>query len=122
VKIAKLDIVTCSDVIDQLKSIFTRHGIPETVVSDNCPQYAAQEFVKFAENQGFTHVISSQREVQTIKNLLKKSADPYNALLSYRAIPVECGYSPSDLLMGRQVPTKILVVPSILELHWVDSK
>jgi len=99
VEIAKLDTVTSSDIIIHLKSIFTRHGIPETVVSDNGPQYAAQEFVKFAENQGFTSITSSprypqsngkaERAVQTVKNLLKKSADSYNALLSYRATPLE---------------------------------
>ena len=59
VEIAKLNTVASSDVIIHVKSIFARHGIPETVVSDNGPQYAAQEFVKFAEDQGFTHIISS---------------------------------------------------------------
>ena len=132
VEIAKLETVASSDVIIHLKSIFARHGIPETVVSDNGPQYAAQEFVKFAEDQGFTHITSSprypqsngkaERAVQTLKNLLKKSADPYNALLSYRATPLECGYSPSQLLMGRQLRSKIPVVPSTLEPRWVESK
>ena len=47
VQIAKLDTAASSDVINHLKSILARHGIPEAVVSDNGPQYAAQEFVKF---------------------------------------------------------------------------
>ena len=101
-KIAKLNIVASLDVINHLKSIFARHGIPETVVLDNGSQYAAQEFVKFAENQGFAYVTISprytqsngkaERAVQTVKNSLKKSADPENALLSYRATTLECGY------------------------------
>ena len=42
VEIAKLVTVASSDVIIHLQSIFARHGIPETVVSDNGLQYAAQ--------------------------------------------------------------------------------
>jgi len=102
VKIAKLNIVASLDVINHLKSIFARHGIPETVVLDNGSQYAAQEFVKFAENQGFAYVTISPRytqsngkaeqAAQTVTNLLKKSVDPYNALLSYHSTPPEYGY------------------------------
>ena len=49
--------------------------------------------------------------MQTVKNLLKKSKDPYNALLLYRASPLHNGKSPSELLMGRKLKTKIPTVP-----------
>ena len=64
-EIAKLDTVASSYVIEHLKSIFARDGIQETVVSDNSPQYAAQEIVKFPEYQGFTHITSSPRYPQS---------------------------------------------------------
>ena len=35
---------TASTVITCLKSIYTRHGIPEKVISDNRPQYASEMF------------------------------------------------------------------------------
>eukprot|EP00794_Sanderia_malayensis_P006690 gene6690-7446_t len=83
---------TSEDVVEHMKSIFTRHGIPETVNSDNGPQYSASSFSKFSEEWGFTHLTSSPRypqsngepewAVQTVKNLLKKSGDPYLAMLS----------------------------------------
>ena len=43
----------------------------------------------------------AERAVGTIKELLKKSKDPYLALLAYRTTPLEVGYSPSQLLMSR---------------------
>lgn len=39
--------------------------------------------------------------MKTVKSLLKKSGDPYLALLAYRVTPLSNGYSPSQLLMGR---------------------
>ena len=36
------------DAIKALKSIFARHGVPETVRSDNGPQYSSAEFQTLA--------------------------------------------------------------------------
>ncbi len=101
-----------SNVIEHFKSIFARHGIPETVITDNGPQFVVQKFADFATAYKFKHVTSSprfpqsngeaERAVQTIKNLLKKASDPYIALLAYRATPLQNGYSPAQLLMGRR--------------------
>lgn len=44
IETAKLSTATSSDVISQLKSNFARYGIPDTVVSDNEPQYSAADF------------------------------------------------------------------------------
>ena len=37
--------------------------------------------------------------------MIKKSKDPYLALMSYRSTPLECGLSPAELLMGRKIRT-----------------
>ena len=42
-----------------------------------------------------------------MKNLLKKSEDPYLALMAYRSTPLEVGYSPSELLMSRTLRTTV---------------
>ena len=47
------------EVINRLKAIFERHGIPETVISDNGPQYSSAEFSKFAQEWGFAHITTS---------------------------------------------------------------
>ena len=137
VELAKLTTTTSQDIIRHLKSIFARHGIPETVVSDNGPQYASKAFDDFASVYGFTHVTSSpryaqangmaERAVQTVESLLKKSQDPYLALLSYRSTPLEHGYSPSELLMARRLRTTVPVIadqlkPSIPDFTRVKAK
>ena len=51
--------------ISHLKAIFARHGIPETVISDNGPQYSSAEFSKFAQKWGFSHLTSSPKYPQS---------------------------------------------------------
>ena len=110
--------------IAHLKSVFSRHGIPECVISDNGPQYSSEEFAKFSVQYGFTHVTSSpkyarsngvaERAVETVKQMLKKEKDPYLALLAYRSSPVLGLYSPAELLMGRKLRTTVIVHPAQL--------
>lgn len=117
IEIALLKGTTTSDIVTHMKSIFARHGIPETVISDNGPQYASREFAEFAKTYEFKHCTSSpyfpqgngeaERAVGTIKSLLGKNGDPYKALLAYRATPLQVGYSPAELLMGRILRTTV---------------
>ncbi len=46
-------------VVQSLKSMFARHGIPEEVVSDGGPQYSGSEFQKFSQEWEFKHTMSS---------------------------------------------------------------
>jgi len=48
-EIQKLSTTTSHAIIEALKTIFSRFGIPETVISDNGPQYSSTEFADFAE-------------------------------------------------------------------------
>ena len=93
-EVLKLRDTTAKGVTDALKAIFSRHGIPETLVSDNGPQYSSG---LFAVEYNFMHVTSSphyprsnghaERSVQTVKNILRKSEDG-NAHLSINPITV----------------------------------
>ena len=114
--------LTTKNIINKLKSIFARHGIPKVVMSDSAKQFLSNEFIGFSKNWNFTSVTSSphhqqsnglvERNIQTIKRLIKKCSDNeddiYMALLSYRNTPT-CGpYSPSQMLMSRYLRDNLI--------------
>ena len=128
-EVAKLTTTTSASVISALKNIFSRHGIPEVLISDNGPQFIASEMKAFASSYGFEHKTSSphypqsngqaERTVKTVKALLESANDPCMALLSYRATPFPwCGLSPAELLMGRRVRTTVPQVDKQLLPAW----
>lgn len=120
-------------VINSLKPVFARFGIPLKLITDNGPQYSSHEFKQFAEEWDFIHKTSSpryakgnalaERAVQTMKNLLKKakaSGQDFNkSLLVYRSTPLQCGLSPSQLLMHRRIRNNLPVNNS--SLHFSTS-
>lgn len=146
IELSKLESTSSASIINHLKSIMARHGVPETLVSDNGPQFSSKEFVLFAKDYGFSHVTSSpghasgneevERAVRTIKELLYAAKDPYSALLNYRNTPLANGYSPAELLMSRKIRTKLPELPRNLhpvlpnqrhlqereETSWVNMK
>ena len=128
---------TADDIINQTKSIFARHGIPEVVYSDNGPQFRSEAYKQFAAEYQFTHVTSSpyfpqsngeaERAVGTIKSLLKKEGDPYLALLAYRSTPLAVGFSPTELLMSRKLrsttpTTRELRKPEVPDVNIVRER
>ena len=50
-----------SKVVRCLKSMFSRHGIPEKVRSDNGPPFDSAEYAKFANDWGFMISTSSPK-------------------------------------------------------------
>ena len=125
------DKVTTSKVIEKLKDIFSRNGTPEVLISDNGPQFSSQEFKNFAREFDFKHETSSprypqsngmsERAVQTAKRIIN-TEDPVVSLMNYRATPhSSTGYSPSQLLYGRQIRTKLPVSPDSLKPNWPEK-
>ena len=51
-----LSSTTADKVIDSLEEIFSRHGLPVTLKSDNGPQFRSHEFREFCEENGIDHV------------------------------------------------------------------
>ena len=134
-EVVKLPDMRAATIVTNTKSIFSRHGIPEVVMSDNGPQYTSSEYKSFSEAWEFSHETSSprypqsnglaERTVQTVKNILTKAEesnrDPYLAILEYRNTQIDDIASPAQLLMSRRlrsiIPTttrqlKPMIVPA----------
>ena len=137
IEVAKSNNLTAQQVVDHTKSIFSRHGIPEVIVSDNGPQFSAELYAPFAREYGFDHVTSSphypqgngeaERAVKTVKSMLRKSGDLYLTLFMYRTTPLENGYSPAQLLMSRNLHTTLPVTreqrrPEVVRLSELEEK
>ncbi|UYV82871.1 K02A2.6-like [Cordylochernes scorpioides] len=134
-EISFLQNLTAQEVIGRLKSIFARHGTPETVKSDNGPQFQkvlGSEFSKFSKEWSFKHITSSPKFPQSngfieaiiknIKQSFKKEEDCYLTLQAYRTMPLESGYSPAELLMGRRLRTSVPAIESSLMPRYLDSE
>ena len=129
VEVSELESTTSHAVIQELKEQFSRHGIPDIVVSDNGPQFSSQEFDEFSLTWEFSHVTSSphhpksngkaESSVKAVKQLFKKAErdgkDPWLALLDYRNTPTEgINASPAQRLMSRRTRTLLPTASSLL--------
>ena len=110
---------TSSVTIEQLRSIFSTHGLPEVLVTDNGTSFTSVEFQEFMKNNGINHVKSApyhpasnglaEKAVQTLKGSMKKySPDNLNTqlvrfLFRYRITPHSTTgvVAPAELLLGR---------------------
>uniref|UniRef100_A0A915DR15 RNA-directed DNA polymerase n=1 Tax=Ditylenchus dipsaci TaxID=166011 RepID=A0A915DR15_9BILA len=120
-------------VISKLKSLFVRHGLPETLVSDNGTQFSSNVFRQFCKSNGVEQLFSpayhpqsngqAERFVATFKNALFKLKEGRNLLeaielflLSYRTTPCSSapnGVSPAEAFLGRKLRAKLdLLLPS----------
>ena len=59
IEVRYLHSTTATAVINKLRLIFSTHGIPEAIVSDNGPQFQCREFQTFAQEYEFLHRTSS---------------------------------------------------------------
>lgn len=97
IEVAELKVTSSEATVHGVKDVFAHHGYPETVVSDNRPQFSSETFNTFAKESCFAHVTSSPRylqanseaecAVQMVKCLWNKDTDQTRALLTYRATP-----------------------------------
>ena len=125
--------ITSEKTITELQKLFSTHGIPEQIVSDNGTQFTSLEFGEFLKKHGIKHMLSApyhpatngeaERFVQTFKHALKAARlDPGTLetnlarfLLSYRTTPnATTNVSPAELLFNRQIRTRLtIVVPKV---------
>ncbi|GFR65429.1 Pol polyprotein [Elysia marginata] len=100
-----------------MRQIFSEHGVPAFVRSDNGPHYSGNDFREFARIYKFQHITSSphyprsngfiESQVKIIKRTLAKArisgTDPNKALFSLRATPVDHNLPSPGEFLGRQL-------------------
>ena len=113
-----------SNVIEELRTLFAKFGIPESIVSDNGTCFVSEEFKAFLQSNGIKYTTSApyhpssnglaERAVQIVKRGLKKvtsgSMNTWLAkvLFSYRVTPQgTTGIAPAELLLGRSPRTRL---------------
>ena len=117
----KLLNLSSESVIDICKRSFARFGILDIVQTDNGPQFTSREFDSFRIKWEFSHSTSSpyraqsngkaEDAVETAKRLLKRSTDPYLALLEQRnTATAGMSTSPAQRQIGRSTRS---IVPQI---------
>ena len=110
-------------VISLLKEMFSEHGIPEVLHSNNGPQYASAQFADFCISWGISHKTSSLHYpqsngfakacIKSVKHALQwakySGADPHLAFLALQAMPINTKLpSPAELLYQCWLRTTIL--------------
>ena len=127
IEVDLLQSTTSIKIVNCLRKIFSRYGIPKMIVSDCGPQFVSECFERFCESWFIEHVTSSpghQREngkaeaaVKCVKNMLKrtqgKQEDQYIALLELRNTPrQDVNSSPAELVFGRKTRS---VIPMLMQ-------
>ena len=131
-EIFELSNTSASQTILILRRLFSSYGLPEQLVSDNGPQFVAEEFAEFLKTNGIRHTRCSpyhpasngavERFIQTFKQSMKASQNDshtlqhrlMNFLLSYRVTPhATTNQSPCSLFLKRTLRTRFsLVLPN----------
>ena len=128
-KVVQMKTTTAAQTITVLRQMFATYRLPEELVRDNGPQFAAVEFTEFCSINGIQHVRVApyhpssnglaERFVQTFKNGMKKGEKdglplPHRLasfLLTYRTTPhATTGVPPCVLMMGRGIRTRMDLV------------
>ena len=124
-----------SAVIDVLRALFARFGLPETIVTDNGTGFVSQEFEEFLRKNRIHHTTSApyhpasnglaERTVQIVKKGLKKETSGSKVLFTYGITPQSTtGSSPAELLLGRRPRTRLdLLRPNTAErVEWKQEE
>uniref|UniRef100_A0A096M5I9 Gypsy retrotransposon integrase-like protein 1 n=1 Tax=Poecilia formosa TaxID=48698 RepID=A0A096M5I9_POEFO len=123
--------VTTDVVIAFLRSIFSREGNPDYIVTDNGLQFLSSSFADFLRERGISHLRTSvyhpqcngaverwnrvfKETILTAEHMQKDwKTTVTDFLQNYRATPHNTtGVSPSELLHNRRMKTKVDIFPS----------
>ena len=121
-----LQSTTSSVIIHRMHKIFSIHGLPETLVTDNGPQFISDDFARYLQQCGINHHRvtplwpRADGEVERFNRVLKKAIQTshsegknwkfeiYTFLLAYRTTAHSVtGIPPSELMFCRKIRSKL---------------
>ena len=128
----KLNSTTSRVLIQEMKAVFAKLGVPNVIVSDGGPQYTSAEFQDLTKHWQIEHRVSSPRNpqsngmaehyVQTMKaspiKTIEEGEDVDLALLTYKTTALNHRLpSPAELLNSRKYKTLLptCIVPTRLQ-------
>jgi hypothetical protein len=113
-------------IVERLEKIFASHSVPETLRTDNGPQFVSQEMEEFLREYGVNHVTSTpywpqangevERQNRTLLKAIKIAHEKRENLtrsiskflLAYRSTPhTTTGVAPAEMLFKHRYRTKI---------------
>ena len=133
---------TSTKTIEVLCHFFVSYGLPETIVSDNGPQFTSSEFKVFCKSYGINQILvpayhpasngAAERSVQILKKAFVKHIFAEDTQqMTYTPHSVT-GRTPSELFLQRQVRTRFtLLKPNLAQTmeqkqskqkHYHDNK
>ena len=126
IEVAILKSTTSAKLIMELDRIFSIHGIPLSVRTDNATNLVSEEFEAFLTENGISHSNTTplwpqangevERQNRTLLKILKiahaeeknMKRELYKFLLAYNSTPHQTtGIAPAELLFGRKIRTKM---------------
>ena len=75
---------TSQATVQQLRNISATHGLPQTIISNNGPQFVSKEFEQFCSSRGIQHNTTapyhphSNGEAERLVETFKQSIDKAN--------------------------------------------
>ena len=133
--------ITSEKTIDMLDEIFTRHGFPEELVSDNGTQFTSSSTKEFCAEKGIKQIFTApyspmsngqaERFVDTFKRSFKKMEEERGSLQqklrvflrSYRNTPARAldNKCPAEVLMGRRLRSQLDLLKPTATVNAVNA-
>ena len=95
---------TSEKVIEYLEKIFTTHGLPLSLRSDNGPQFRLEVFEKYLEDNGMEQRKTTPLWPQANGEMERQDL---SLLKRMKIAQATTGVSPAELLFGRKMRTKL---------------
>lgn len=132
--------ITTERTLAVLRTVFSRNGIPQILVTDNGSQFTSQEFQEFVKANGIKHKLSApyhastngqaERFVQSLKQAIRASKQDGGSpqtkldrfLLAYRnAAHSVTGETPAMLFLKRSLRIRLDNLRPNLEIRYKDQ-